>query len=100
MKRKTSRLPFQVAPRHELSGHAFEIRNCLFVVEVEQWHWQRGAPMFHQTPIFVEMGGDMFGIGGPTSPPEIGHPTRNGNIAQSAAAMDELGFGEQDGQQG
>ena len=55
--------------------------------------------MVHQPAVLLEPRGDVVGVVGPADAAEVGHPARDGDVAQVAAAVDEGGVGEHDRQQ-
>ena len=82
-------LPRQAAGRHQPPRHRLEIRHGLFVVHLVDRRRQDLFPVIHQAMILLKPRGDVIAVVGPADTTEVGHPARDGHVAQVAAAVDE-----------
>ena len=80
-------------------GHALQIADRLLVIHLVDRHRQHVPPVIHQRRYCSNRAGDVAGIVGPADAAEVGHPARDGHVAQVAAAVDERRMRKQDREQ-
>ncbi len=87
-------LPLESAGGDQAAGDRLEVLDGLLVVNVVDGRLQDRLPVVHQPSVLLEPRGDVLGVVGPADAAEIGHPARDGDVAQVAAAVDEGRVGE------
>ena len=93
------RFPFQSAGCDQTPGDAFQVIDGFLVGDLVDRRRKNGPPVIHEPQVLGEPAGNMLGIVGPLDAAEIGHPARDGDVAQVAPAVDERGARKEDGQQ-